>query len=326
MRARRMRGSCGGKQQHELVAADARDRGALRRMVFDPARDLDQQVVADVVAIGVVDGFEAVEVDQHGHERAVGRAELADCLLQPIPVEQIRQRIAPGIAVHLGGEFPRLVFEATGLAEAGLPDQRASHHSAEEQHDGESQDVILDAAPGQHASGGDEKRQRHEIDRRRRVRGRVGDGTGRQAREHDQIERRLRGGVSVRQHGQERPGNAGCQRQCAVKGKPGADRPRAVAGNVRLGGGKRQARAVDDADRGEPQHRAKTAMRKHLHGQDQRRQHRGDRHGNEDPFPQISELIAEDPRCHGFALPPGRGASKQALEMPCHGIVVRAVE
>src|SRR5437899_7973874 len=130
-----MPGTRGRKEQHELVPADARDRRPWRGMGLYPARDPDQQAVPDIVTIGVVYGFEAVQVDQHGHERTVGKPELADGLLEPVPVEQVRQRVPPGVAFHLGSELSRLVFEAARLAEAGLSEKRASDHSREKKQD-----------------------------------------------------------------------------------------------------------------------------------------------------------------------------------------------
>ena len=63
---------CGqaGEQHGELVAAEAGQRVAAAHRVAQPRRDLDEQLVAVVVAERVVDLLEAVEVDQQQRRRA----------------------------------------------------------------------------------------------------------------------------------------------------------------------------------------------------------------------------------------------------------------
>ncbi len=60
------------RQQHaELVAAQPRHhQAALGGRRLEPSRDLHQQAVADVVAEGVVDVLEAVEVEQRHRQPA----------------------------------------------------------------------------------------------------------------------------------------------------------------------------------------------------------------------------------------------------------------
>jgi hypothetical protein len=71
----------------ELVAADARDGVVVAQRRAQPARDLLQQLVADVVAQRIVDELEAVEVDeQHRH-----------LLVEPL---RLRQRLAQPIHQH----------------------------------------------------------------------------------------------------------------------------------------------------------------------------------------------------------------------------------
>ena len=63
---------CGVGQDHEFVAAEARHHVLRRQFGLNAARQLDQAAVADVMAMGVVDALEEVEVEvQHG-ERCGG--------------------------------------------------------------------------------------------------------------------------------------------------------------------------------------------------------------------------------------------------------------
>ena len=64
----------GGRQQdRELVAAQARDRVAVADAVVQALGELDQQQVADVVAKGVVDLLEAVEIEQQERQGLAAR-------------------------------------------------------------------------------------------------------------------------------------------------------------------------------------------------------------------------------------------------------------
>ncbi len=82
---------------HELVAAHARDRVALAHAHEDAARHRLQQAVAQLVAERVVDGLEAVEVEEeHGELRAVAvrlRDGLLDAVAQQHAVGQPRERV-----------------------------------------------------------------------------------------------------------------------------------------------------------------------------------------------------------------------------------------
>ena len=62
-------------EQHELVAAQARDRVAFAHAALEPIRHRAQQLVADVMAEAVVDELETIEIDEHDREpRAVSCA------------------------------------------------------------------------------------------------------------------------------------------------------------------------------------------------------------------------------------------------------------
>src|SRR4029078_6586712 len=58
-------------QQHELVAADARDHVRFANVSRNPRRPLDQQRVADGMTVIVVDVLEIVDVDERQREAAV---------------------------------------------------------------------------------------------------------------------------------------------------------------------------------------------------------------------------------------------------------------
>jgi hypothetical protein len=86
-----------GHDDHELVAADTRDRVALAHAHEDPARDRLQQAVAELVAERIVDGLEAVEVEEkHGHLRTCAmtlRDRLLDAVAQQYAVGQPGERV-----------------------------------------------------------------------------------------------------------------------------------------------------------------------------------------------------------------------------------------
>ena len=55
-------------EQHEFVAADAREHVGLAHELRDAARDLHEQRVADGVIVVVVDVLEIVEIDERQRE------------------------------------------------------------------------------------------------------------------------------------------------------------------------------------------------------------------------------------------------------------------
>ncbi len=59
------------REDYEFVAADATDDVALANGLVEPLRDPLQQHVAGIVAEGIVDGFEAVDVDEEERGRRV---------------------------------------------------------------------------------------------------------------------------------------------------------------------------------------------------------------------------------------------------------------
>ena len=91
-------------RQHdrELVAAEPGDDVLRAHGVAQPARDGDEQRVADGVAERVVDDLEVVDVDEQHPERAGAVGELA---AQPLheqqPVRQVGERVVVGLVVEL---------------------------------------------------------------------------------------------------------------------------------------------------------------------------------------------------------------------------------
>ena len=89
-------------QHDELVAAEPGDRVARSQDALDPVRHLHQQGIALVVAVLVVDRFEAVEVAEQHRQRPARALAAGQCELQP--VEQRRAVRHPGERVVLGLE------------------------------------------------------------------------------------------------------------------------------------------------------------------------------------------------------------------------------
>ena len=58
-----------GKEHRELVTAESGDSGSLGSRVLEPVRHLADQLVTDLMAEGVVDLLEVVEVDHHDRQR-----------------------------------------------------------------------------------------------------------------------------------------------------------------------------------------------------------------------------------------------------------------
>lgn len=99
----------GGQQDGELVAAEPGRLGAAREGVPQPVGDLEQQAVADEVAEGVVDGAEAVQVDED--QRRAGADALGvvqggpGALQQPLAVGQSGERVAQ-LLLGAGAGYP----------------------------------------------------------------------------------------------------------------------------------------------------------------------------------------------------------------------------
>ena len=100
------------QQDGELVAAEAGDHVGLADAVVQRAADRADDLVAGLVAAGVVDVLEAVEVEQEDRAlaavaRGVGDV-LGELLVEAATVEELRQRVVVG-------EVLQLVLEALAL-------------------------------------------------------------------------------------------------------------------------------------------------------------------------------------------------------------------
>ena len=107
-------------EDHELVAAEPRDRVAVAHQLREPLGDRHQQAVADVVTEVVVDGLELVEVDeqhrQHAGAAVQARHRLAGAVHQQGAVGELGQRVVQGLALE-----PDAVGHVLGGGVPGLP-------------------------------------------------------------------------------------------------------------------------------------------------------------------------------------------------------------
>jgi hypothetical protein len=89
-----------GEDGGELVATQPRDRVHIAQRGAHPARDLDQQPVTDLVAMGVVDRLETIQIDVGEREELVIAPHPPHVLAQPVgeqrPVRQAGQGVVPG--------------------------------------------------------------------------------------------------------------------------------------------------------------------------------------------------------------------------------------
>ncbi len=116
-------------ERGELVAAEPGGGVAYPDGVLEPPSGLDEQFVARLVADGVVDLFEAVEVDEEDGGARVARPPPAERLTDPGgeqgPVGQVGERVVLGVVLQLGlepdpfGDVPAVEQEAALVAVDG---------------------------------------------------------------------------------------------------------------------------------------------------------------------------------------------------------------
>ena len=91
-----------GQDRDELVAAPAGQLIARAHPGGQPARDLDQHLVARLVAVGVVDRLEVVDVDVHQREQSAVAHAQRDLALQLVravaAVRELRQVVGERLA------------------------------------------------------------------------------------------------------------------------------------------------------------------------------------------------------------------------------------
>ena len=94
-------------QDHELVAAVADHGVAGPERALQSAGDLDEQIVAGVVAEPVVDAFEAVEVEEQQRERGGMAARASDRDVEPVEQEHAVRQAGKRIVERLVREAGR---------------------------------------------------------------------------------------------------------------------------------------------------------------------------------------------------------------------------
>jgi hypothetical protein len=138
-----------GADHHELVAAEAGDGVGAPARFGQTVGQLPQGQVADGVAVQVVDGLEAVEVDEEDGQGAVVAATDGQGLVDPVveqgPVGEAGEGVVEGLvlaeAFQAGGQVAVLGHQGTvGQAPADGPDEGVGGHGFEE--------VAVDLADG----------------------------------------------------------------------------------------------------------------------------------------------------------------------------------
>jgi hypothetical protein len=144
----------GVRQQHgELVAAQPGDGVDPPQHARHPAGDLGEQPVAVVVAEGVVDVLEPVEVQQQqggGTQLPVGGPErLPDAVGEQLPVGQAGQRVVQRLVVAGGG----LAHELPLVAERQQQEAAQREHAHQARDQRRRQQRVLAVAQQGHAGG-----------------------------------------------------------------------------------------------------------------------------------------------------------------------------
>ncbi len=113
-----------GQQHDELVAAQPADGVDLAHAGAHPQRHFTQHDVAGLVAVGVVDGLELVEVEEHDGGAAAlaapGGQRLVQAVQEQDAVGQAREGVVLGLVAHL-------LFDALALADVGQHRHIARH-------------------------------------------------------------------------------------------------------------------------------------------------------------------------------------------------------
>ena len=136
-------------QQHELVAAQARDEIAVTDCAQQMLGDREQHLVAGIVAIGVVDLLEAVEIEQEdrvhlplGRRRCRCRRQR---LLELAAVGEAGERVLVGELARpsLGGDAPGHLALLLHIAARSEDQQADRQHAAEQQRLVELDELLL---------------------------------------------------------------------------------------------------------------------------------------------------------------------------------------
>ena len=113
-----------GEDDRELVAAEAGHGVVVAHALAQPARHLQQQLVAGGVAERVVDGLEVIDVDEHHRHGAAVALGAREAVAQPIgeqlAVRQVREDVVVGVELDLFlGALPVADVDDRGVDDAG---------------------------------------------------------------------------------------------------------------------------------------------------------------------------------------------------------------
>ncbi|MEY9373818.1 hypothetical protein ABIE83_008436 [Bradyrhizobium diazoefficiens] len=125
-----------GEQQQEFVARDARQHVGIAQVAPEPLRQLDQQRIADGVAVIVVDVLEIVDVEKGEREAlaaAIAREQVVGAVLDHAPRRQAGQLVEIGRAEQLVLEI-LLLGDVGGGGDQELSSGEANGAMGREQH------------------------------------------------------------------------------------------------------------------------------------------------------------------------------------------------
>ena len=134
-----------GRDERELVAADPRQAVAVAHHARAGLGDRAQDRVARRVAVLVVDGLEAVEVEEHERGRAAVLGRPRERVVEAAAVEEARQRVALGHAALHGLGLQQAILEV--VHREGLAGDR------DEEEDAARRIAELDRRRGRRAAG-----------------------------------------------------------------------------------------------------------------------------------------------------------------------------
>ena len=123
----RAREVAGGEDDRELLAADAADDVRRADGGAQHVRHLEQQLVADAVAVHVVDLLEVVEVEHHERDGVVLRRRahelLAHAVVKRAVVVEAGERVGRGLVLEARADVRVVECERGRVAEAGREDE-----------------------------------------------------------------------------------------------------------------------------------------------------------------------------------------------------------
>jgi hypothetical protein len=226
-------------ENREFVPAETRREAARGQHILDPARHLDQDPVAPLVSIEVVDRLEAIKIQEQQAAFGLAADDRLGLSFEAGSVEQSRETIVRGPVAHLVGQFlgagmgpvarqgpgPGLVLQPARVPEASLGLRRAPNQGKEVEQDRRGQAQALERALCDEAARHGQQRGHDEAGRdtgvgdpmRHRPRG---DAAG-----HRQVEDGMGRAIAVAEDGQAGPDEAGQEGDEAGETQMVVDRP-----------------------------------------------------------------------------------------------------